>query len=421
MSDNKPVQRWNEEEKNRLWFLRNRHIDLEWCDFHQLNYFPDRTERALRRAWHRMENERGILHDAPPTITGPTKRRVAHDPELPDGHQHKAARVRTIDDHATNFFDDEGNIDDGEMSVFDDGNIEPSGQRKPLQSSSLRSQELVVTRSPDKSQDDTSPRPSTNTRQVPPSSTLGQPSNPVPSQRPIAVPEVRSGIPEPTSRTISTGQQPPPLEQPHPPHSTNGATQPSPVQVVPVSAPRPIPPARSARTTRSESSQTPVPETSSASNVPLQPAPGAQVAPPILANKALSSSDGPALEASVRSEHMTVGQSLIAAGYELIRRGQAVEQEGQAPSPGEARLQGEIATLKGQYEQLQASRNEVTAECKTLREQLVAQAQQLEEMRVKLIELQDRYQSAEKWTFGDMFKVMAMHQEGRAGQSQSVS
>ncbi|KAL4792579.1 hypothetical protein BDV19DRAFT_251230 [Aspergillus venezuelensis] len=50
---------WTKAEKDRLWKLRALHHHIPWDEFHALNFFPDRTESALKVSWSRIRRERG--------------------------------------------------------------------------------------------------------------------------------------------------------------------------------------------------------------------------------------------------------------------------------------------------------------------------------------------------------------------------
>ncbi|KAL4915265.1 hypothetical protein BDW62DRAFT_188964 [Aspergillus aurantiobrunneus] len=126
-SRHSPGDRWTTEERNRLSHLRNLHSHLSWTQFHQLNFFPHRSQIALYSEYMRMEkvNARKRLQLGRERPNGQLGLRTKR-PKLPDS---RASQDRTAED------------DNDEESNDDDGDIEDDGQTKPLQSYSLRSQE----------------------------------------------------------------------------------------------------------------------------------------------------------------------------------------------------------------------------------------------------------------------------------------
>ncbi|KAL2820257.1 hypothetical protein BDW59DRAFT_118177 [Aspergillus cavernicola] len=369
-SESQSPSRWTDGERERLYNLRKLHSHLSWPQFHQLNFFPQRTKVAMYHEFLRMEktHTRKRLQSSKDRASyntlSPAKRPLAPALGNVEGRLSKQLRMRDDND------DDESNDDDGD--------IENDGETKRLQNYPLRSPEqqstpvLPLSTERRETSVPTTPQSEKPSKLVTltlferPSKHKSEPIHTAKSpERPVNELRECPGRSSSLGSVRSTTQFP--VTQTGPSCQNMGA---------PATNTKPSHPAPISPTASRESTRTPVAETPTPTNVPPLPTPPT-TSTQHQHSKAMTPATG--TETPVPPiETITTSQCLDT----LTQRFKQYEQDNQTRTESEARLKKEneqlIQQLRQQFQKIGSVRTKSKTENDQLLEQLATQSKENE-------------------------------------------
>ncbi|KAL2834399.1 hypothetical protein BDW59DRAFT_156331 [Aspergillus cavernicola] len=261
---------WTEEERLRLWRLRNGHHHLSWNNFYQLGYFGDRSLNALQSQYSKLSKERPLETSLAGSQVGsrarsstiPAKRSAS--PRLQASQARPPKRLQVDNNEEEDRSDDSDSVADDDSSGGseedtdddDGGHNNNSHQRKPEQiSQSLNKGQHAISRVSQTKTGQSTVTPSKPTPDDRPGTTKRDQQ--VPEHTPATTPQ--KGL-QPTSESVQTVPKPRPtrIGSPLPPSSSstsppaqNAHVNTGTPTLLPIQPPARIPPARIPPTTGS--------------------------------------------------------------------------------------------------------------------------------------------------------------------------